>query len=517
VEEIITDFKPVEEVTGDIITDFKPVGEATDSDVGDQEQKRQTGAGGSFADYETMPMGEVGKEAVESFPESAKQVGRDIASVVKHPIETAKGIGNIGLGIVQKLIPGRQGKEQYIEAIDTYIRDRYGSIEGIKEALATDPAGVAFDLFSLLTPAGAASKLGIAKKAGKAVGATAGTLGKAALGMTTGIGSGPIRKAFKGGKAFRNTMTRKVLMEEVVENANSGLRSIANERRAGYRKQLTEIRKSNVDIDISPIRKKLNTLMSEEGFNIKRVVDEKTGIAKLDFSRSSLDKTSHAKMKRVIEKIDDWGSQSGDLTASGLDLLKKNLDDFYSKSSNSRAFITSLKGTVKKTIIKEVPEYAEMTAQYEKYMKLEKNISQSLSIGDKKAVTTSIRSLNSAMKQDVTFRKDMIRRLQDASGIDLEAQIAGALMTELVPSGFIGRSLAAGSALSMIAMGDPKLLIALSMTSPRVMGEFLSLIAGPTSRGVGKAARVTEKVIPEVTRGAYIAGKSSRVAYEDRR
>lgn len=506
----ITDFTPVELVSDKITTDFTPVGLADGSTIG-PEGKKPSGAGGSFADYGNMPWSEVAERGVESFPESAKQVGKDIVTPFAHPIETAKSIGNLGVGLVQKLIPGKQDKEQYADALGEYL-SRYTSIEGLKEALATDPAGIVFDIGSLLIPAGTASKLGITKKIGKAVGATGGTLGKSALGMTTGIGSGPIRKAMQGGKAFRDTMTRKVLMEEVVENANSGLRSIANERRVGYRKQLAEIKKSDVDIDITPIRKKLDNLMGENGFNIKRIVNEETGATKLDFSRSTLNKKSHGAIKQIIDKIDSWGSQPKDLTAGGLDILKKNLDDFYSKSNNSRAFVTSLKNTVKKTIVKEVPEYAKMTAQYEKYMKLEKNISQSLAIGDKKAVTTSIRSLSSAMKQDVIFRKDMIRRLQAASGIDLEAQIAGALMTELVPSGFIGRSLAAGSALSMIAMGDPKLLVALSMTSPRVMGEFLSLIAGPTSRGIGKTARAIEKVSPEVVRSGYLAGKSSRLA-----
>ena len=174
--------------------------------------------------------------------------------------------------------------------------------------------------------------------------------------------------------------------------------------------------------------------------------------------------------------------------------------------------VASLKKTVKKTIVDQVPEYAEMTKRYEKCLQLEENITKALSLGDKKSITTSIRSLNTAMKQDIVFRKDMIRQLRDASGVDIEAQIAGALMTELVPQGFIGRSLAAGGAMTFLAMGNPKLLLALSMTSPRVVGEFLSLIAGPSARGIGKASRVTEKIAPEIIRGGYIAGKSSRLA-----
>ena len=322
--EVITDFKPVELIADKITTDFKPVGLADGSTI-EPEDKEPSCAGGSFEDYGSMPWSEVAERGLESFPESAKQVGKDIVTPIAHPIETAKSIGNLGVGLVQKLIPGKQDKEQYADALGEYL-SRYTSIEGFKEAFATDPAGIAFDVASALIPAGTASKLGITKKAGKALGTVIGTPAKQILGVTTGVGSGPIRKAMQGGKAFRDTMTRKVLMEEVVANSNSGLRSIANDRRVGYRKQLAEIRKSDVDIDISPIRKKLNNLMSENEFNIRRIVDEDTGKTTLDFSRSTLNKKSQGAIKQVIEKVDDWGSQPKDLTAGGLDILKKNLE-----------------------------------------------------------------------------------------------------------------------------------------------------------------------------------------------
>ena len=269
-------------------------------------EERPLGGGGAGGGFDELTWEEAIKSGVKAFPESAKQVGKDIVSAFAHPFETAKSIDSLVMGLGQKLFPGEQDQEKYADAFADYF-SRYTSVEGFKEALATDPAGIVGDLFSVLVPQGAVSKLGITQKVGKAVQTTAGGLGKQVLGVTTGLGSAPIRKAFEGGKTFKNTMHRKILMEEVVRNSNSGLRTLANERRAKYRADLAELRKSNIHMNMAPIRRKLDELMGPEHFNIRRVVDEETGLSKLDFSRSSLDSSAHAKITEVINKIDDWG------------------------------------------------------------------------------------------------------------------------------------------------------------------------------------------------------------------
>jgi polyhydroxyalkanoate synthesis regulator phasin len=104
-----------------------------------------------------------GKETLETLfratknaPASVGRMLKDMIVAVSHPIETGKAVGNLAIGTGQKLIPGEQKKEKYPEAVLQSLLDRYGSFENFQETVATDPAGVATDIASLLLGSGAA-------------------------------------------------------------------------------------------------------------------------------------------------------------------------------------------------------------------------------------------------------------------------------------------------------------------------------------------------------------------------
>ena len=59
----------------------------------------------------SLSMLDVGQQAIQNFPKSAMQAGKDIVTPFMEPIETAKALGNLGLGVIQKAIPGRQESE----------------------------------------------------------------------------------------------------------------------------------------------------------------------------------------------------------------------------------------------------------------------------------------------------------------------------------------------------------------------------------------------------------------------
>lgn len=109
--------------------------------------------------------------AMQSFIPSAKQAGSDIVQPFLSPIETTKALGNLGLGLIQKFIPGEQESEKYANAVGQFFADRYGGIEELKKTLATDPAGFLLDASTVLTGGGglAARAPGMTGKIGKAV------------------------------------------------------------------------------------------------------------------------------------------------------------------------------------------------------------------------------------------------------------------------------------------------------------------------------------------------------------
>lgn len=111
-------------------------------------------------------LSEVPGEAISNVPASAKRFATGLYEAVTSPIQTAKGVLDIGAGALQKVLP--EGAVNFINqfegnpaaatraveaanAVGGMFKDRYGSYEGIKRTLAEDPVGAVADLSTLLT------------------------------------------------------------------------------------------------------------------------------------------------------------------------------------------------------------------------------------------------------------------------------------------------------------------------------------------------------------------------------
>lgn len=90
-------------------------------------------------------------------------IGKNAAGIydaVTHPIDTASTLKKIAVGLDSKIegLAGRQQDpdkkaqdEALVDALKASYAEKYGTAEGFKRYLATDPAGVAFDASTLLT------------------------------------------------------------------------------------------------------------------------------------------------------------------------------------------------------------------------------------------------------------------------------------------------------------------------------------------------------------------------------
>jgi hypothetical protein len=136
-----------------------------------------------------MPWSDVAGDALHNAPGSALNLVQQVAQPFLHPIDTAAGLANLANGLVSKLMPadaeswtvGRRqpsGKspeeakaerEASADAVFGNLSDSYGSLEGFKRKLASDPLGTAADVGTVLTLGGsaAASVPGIVGKAGR--------------------------------------------------------------------------------------------------------------------------------------------------------------------------------------------------------------------------------------------------------------------------------------------------------------------------------------------------------------
>ena len=167
------------------------------------EQKKLQSSNRTFAD---VP----GEALANVLPSGAKFFG-GLAEAITSPIQTAKGLLDVGAGALQNVLPKKvvdfvslfdanpQAAKRAVDsanAVGGMYRDRYGSIEGLKNTLATDPVGAAADLSTLLS-GGAMATSRVAPTAAKVL-STAATytnpvapvVGALNLGVKTGASVG---------------------------------------------------------------------------------------------------------------------------------------------------------------------------------------------------------------------------------------------------------------------------------------------------------------------------------------
>ena len=140
--------------------------------------------GGIPVDRQPMSWGKVATEAVTNLGPSAYKQGEGIVSAILSPIDTLKTLGKLGGGAALNLMPDKAREiatsiftnpQSAKEAMDLAssvggeYATNYGSLEGFKQKLATDPVGVVADLSTLFYGGGAALKVGGLSKTGAAV------------------------------------------------------------------------------------------------------------------------------------------------------------------------------------------------------------------------------------------------------------------------------------------------------------------------------------------------------------
>jgi len=118
-----------------------------------------------------------------------------------------------------------------------------------------------------------------------------------------------------------------------------------------------------------------------------------------------------------------------------LDILKQRLQDYYrgvEDSGKGDRISTMASNSVKDLIVKAVPEYATMTKNFEKVTNELRDITKTLSLGDKVQSQTAVTKLMSVLRDNFPARQDMIKIIEQNTGKNLQAQIAGASLSPLV-------------------------------------------------------------------------------------
>lgn len=328
----------------------------------------------------------------------------------------------------------------------------------------------------------------IAGPAGELIAPVARTTGKAmaeALGLSTGVGSEPIKQAFRAGQTgnqqFVQNMRGQVPVTDLLEQAQGAMQTLKQNRRTAYQQGFQSTQNNPVFLNFKPIEQKFDDAI--QNLTIKGV----GGVSASKVGQKTLDDV--AEIKTVI---DEWKAKPELHTAEGLDALKRRIDDVYRNdmSNEAKSILTQTRGTIKQTIVKQDKNYAKTMRDYEEALGLERELEKALSLGDKASVDTALRKLQSLGRDNVNtsyaYRKDLADTLRKETGVDLMPAVSGQTLNTFTPRGVqrVIPSLTAGSGVTGAALAGPAgaiPLLTLPLQSPRLVGEAVY--------GAGKASR----------------------------
>lgn len=456
-----------------------------------------------------LSAGDVAAGAIRNFPESAFNLLTDLATAVTSPIQTAKSVLDLGAGVLQAVLPESlvqavgedKPSREVARKVGEFYADRYGSVEGAKRAIATDPAGVLADAATVLYGAGGALRVvpgaeraaAVTQRAGatidplSAVMRGAGTVVPQVLGMTTGAGREAISQAFEAGRTggergrmFRENISGVTDPENVLNAAKQNLAVLRDLKSQQYRSGMVNISKDKTVLDFAGIDKALSD------------AEKRT-----KFKGQITDTTAFDKVTEVKELVDNWkGLDPAEYhTPEGMDALKQSvgavLEDLDPKT-NAYNTVNQVYNSIKSEVVKQAPVYANVMRDYTRSLDQIKEVERALSLGNKASADTAMRKLQSLMRDNVQTnygqRVRLAKQLEQQGGQMMMPGIAGQSLQSFVPRGMSQVTGGGGAALLGYSGMLPQAATMAAMASPRLMGEA-AYGAGLAARPVSAAGR----------------------------
>ena len=476
-------------------------------------------------------------EALTNIPQSATKMATGLYEAVTNPVKTVTGVMDVAAGGLQNALPksvvnfvnqfetnpeAAQRAIQAANAAGGMVKERYGSVEAIKNTLATDPVGAAGDLSLLFSGgAGVASRLpvvfkvapalrtaasvtdpiNIAAKTGGKMYDLAGALTKQGLGLKTGAGTEPITQAVQAGResnpAFIENLRGDVPAINVLEDAKANLTQMNLDKQKDYRSGMVNIKNDKSVLDFTGID---NAIKNAESMAY--------------FKGKVKDKTAASVLEDMKAKVNDWkNSDPAEYhTPEGMDNLKQSLwEDFGKLNPTEKTAYSAGKqvyDSVKSEISKQAPEYAKVMKEYTDASELTKEIERSLSLGNKASADTAMRKLQSLMRNNVNTnygqRLDLAQQLQTAGGKNIMPALAGQAMGDWTPRG-IQRATAGLEGMGAYAIGGPALAaLDVASSSPRLVGET-AYKYGQLANALTKGKQALSNAIPMTAKQARLA------------
>jgi hypothetical protein len=463
-----------------------------------------------------MGYGEMLGQAVINTPASAGRMVSGLYEAVTSPVQTVSGLMDVAAGGLQNVLPKpvtdfinqfETNPEAAKRAVNTanamggMYKERYGTLEGIKNTIATDPVGVAGDLSTLLAGgaglakgagsiagpgrigsamSGVADKLSTASNVTNPINAMvkapgiaydlAGALTKQGLALKTGVGTEPITQAVKAGREGNTTvlanMREQVPITQVLDDARTNLAQMNLDKQKDYRSGMVNIKNDKSVLDLSGVEAVLKNAENSTGF-------KQSGIPK--------DAKAVEVLQKIRDKIDHWKKldPAEYHTPEGLDYLKQSLWDDFGKLGREEKTAYSVGkqvyDSVKNQISTQAPEYSKVMKNYSEASDQIKEIERALSLGNTASADTAMRKLQSLMRNNVNTnygqRLELAKQLEAMGGNEIMPALAGQALSSKLPRGLQGAANIPSSYMAFGVGGPALAALDLAASSPRLVGE----------------------------------------------
>lgn len=472
-------------------------------------------------------------EALKNVPSSAYELGKGLVHSVAHPIETIGNLGDIAAGglknitpkpvsdFIDKFDPNPTSGNRAVQAADTtgnFYKNRYGSLSGLKNTLATDPIGAVGDLSAVLgigaelAPGKVSSALSRASSITnpisavapvvKAVAGPTANVGSHVLGMTTGVGAENVKTAARSGlegkTSFYDNLTGKADMTDVLDTAKQNLQNMAAQKNAEYRANMANVKGDKTVLNFT---------------NIDDAVDNANKM--VNFKGQSKNPQASAAVQNIADEVEKWKQLDSKEfhTPEGLDALKQRIggivENIPFEQKSARLAAGNIYNSIKSEISKQAPTYANTMKEYTDASDTIREIERALSLGNKASVDTAMRKLQSLSRNNVNTnygnRLDLAKTLEQQGGNEILPAIAGQAMNTWMPRGLAGQAEGIAT-LGAAAMHHPAALGLLPFQSPKAVGA--------TAYGAGRLAGMLKNVPAPMTaeQAKFAALLSSRAS-----
>jgi hypothetical protein len=504
---------------------------------------------------------------------SAGNLASNVASTLVHPLDTIESLAQLGLGAGAKVAGpqsyfgrelesrraeiGKSGTNP-VDDVMAALKQRYGGIQNIKKTAYEDPVGMMADIAAVLSGAGGAvkgagelagmSKLArageltgtvggavdpmrymtkLATVAAKPVLSGAGKLTANALGLSTGAGAEPIKRAFlKPSPEFFKAMRGEKSIDDIVNDARDAATQLRNKASADYRSKLSTLPVK--DLDVQPLAQSVRNELQNFGVNMRAHPRRGGGYTLVpDFSPQGSPNltlgTAQGEVRRVLNSILDSPVKSNqgamtlrDMMSSStpiqaqmssdvMDALHKRLSGMYNDTSEAKAFTSRIHDATR-SMLNQIPGYQEMASTYHDAQDFLRKLDQEINTKVTTNPGTTARKLNLALNQNNEYRQNLLNALDKKAATDITDAIAGHALHQVDPRGLMRAGIGVetllmiGHALSGSVPFSMAEVAALPFASPRAVGEVAAAAGKAVQKGSAARGFARATLRPEVYR-----------------